>query len=113
MFDFNRGRDKPVPSGKRPAPQVPPLDEDEYYFTEDYQVRLKNGYSLQVKDVIDEEIKDGMLIFTRKQRDQLCPMLNKHNVVYPPKPTTAFSLDSVESYSTLKSDLCFNEVDGE
>lgn len=107
MFKINHQNKRPVP----PSPTI--KDEDEYYFTEDYQVRLKSGYSLQIKDVINKEIKDGMLIFTRKQRDQLCPMINKHNVVYPPKPTTAFNLDSVESYSTLKSDLCFNEVDGE
>jgi len=99
MFKVNHQNKRPVP----PTPPAPSVkEEDEYYFTEDYQVRLKSGYSLHVKDVIKEEIKDGMLIFTRKQRDQLCPMINKHNVVYPPNPATAFSLDGVESYSTLK-----------
>lgn len=119
MFNFNQGATKFNHQNKRPVPPTPAFptikDEDEYYFKEDYKIVFKDRDkpSLVARDVIKTEIRDGVVIFTSTADHKLRHMINKHNVVYPPKNTEVFNLDSILYYQSIDCALGFNDKDCE
>lgn len=119
MFNLNQGATKFNNETKRPVPPIPPApsvkEEDEHYFKEDYKVvfKDKDKPSVVVRDVIKTEIQDRVVIFISTTERKLRPMINKHNVVYPPKNTEVFNLDSVLYYHSINCNLGFNDEGGE